>query len=125
MVRRPPRSTRTDTLVPYTTHFRSGTGRAVPRAAGTGAWRHPDQGDRRGTFRRKRGGAGNAGRMGGRPRLSGAPPALADAAERGGGSAVRPHSDGSDGTGAVSESGSASCRESVGKSGRISAVGAK
>src|SRR3546814_2153846 len=26
MIRRPPRSTRTDTLVPYTTLFRSGTG---------------------------------------------------------------------------------------------------
>src|SRR3546814_4392857 len=29
MRRRPPRSTRTDTLVPYTTLFRSGTGQAV------------------------------------------------------------------------------------------------
>src|SRR3546814_1632346 len=27
MLRRPPRSTRTDTLFPYTTHFRSGAGR--------------------------------------------------------------------------------------------------
>src|SRR3546814_1099898 len=36
MIRRPPRSTRTDTLFPYTTLFRSGTGRAlatVDRAA--------------------------------------------------------------------------------------------
>src|SRR3546814_3859910 len=30
MVRRPPRSTRTDTLVPYTTLFRSGTWLKVP-----------------------------------------------------------------------------------------------
>src|SRR3546814_13038608 len=31
MIRRPPRSTRTDTLFPYTTLFRSGTGRRRPR----------------------------------------------------------------------------------------------
>src|SRR3546814_1452294 len=31
MIRRPPRSTRTDTLFPYTTLFRSGTSRAVCR----------------------------------------------------------------------------------------------
>src|SRR3546814_1510251 len=31
MIRRPPRSTRTDTLVPYTTHFRS--------CSGSGTWR--------------------------------------------------------------------------------------
>src|SRR3546814_2159423 len=30
MIRRPPRSTRTDTLFPYTTLFRSQTGRGVP-----------------------------------------------------------------------------------------------
>src|SRR3546814_5755713 len=35
MIRRPPRSTRTDTLFPYTTLFRSGGGEAEPaRAAG-------------------------------------------------------------------------------------------
>src|SRR3546814_2536625 len=32
MTRRPPRSTRTHTLVPYTTRFRSGADRAAPRA---------------------------------------------------------------------------------------------
>src|SRR3546814_6555103 len=34
MVRRPPRSTRTDTLFPYTTLFRSGDGQALSIAAG-------------------------------------------------------------------------------------------
>src|SRR3546814_1849207 len=34
MIRRPPRSTRTDTLFPYTTLFRSGIGRAVPIGIG-------------------------------------------------------------------------------------------
>src|SRR3546814_21169518 len=42
MIRRPPRSTRTDTLFPYTTLFRSGE---APRAAGPRGggllWRHP------------------------------------------------------------------------------------
>src|SRR3546814_3830989 len=33
MIRRPPRSTRTDTLVPYTTLFRSGGGQADHHAA--------------------------------------------------------------------------------------------
>src|SRR3546814_3192978 len=33
MIRRPPRSTRTYTLFPYTTLFRSAAGRAAPRAA--------------------------------------------------------------------------------------------
>src|SRR3546814_1779516 len=32
MIRRPPRSTRTDTLFPYTTLFRSPVGGAVPRS---------------------------------------------------------------------------------------------
>src|SRR3546814_18499366 len=32
MIRRPPRSTRTDTLFPYTTHFRSATGRRLAQA---------------------------------------------------------------------------------------------
>src|SRR3546814_3938807 len=35
MIRRPPRSTRTDTLVPYTTLFRSGPA-AAPRGAAEG-----------------------------------------------------------------------------------------
>src|SRR3546814_1811257 len=35
MIRRPPRSTRTDTLFPYTTLFRSGT-RGAPSADGAG-----------------------------------------------------------------------------------------
>src|SRR3546814_15018276 len=34
MIRRPPRSTRTDTLFPYTTLFRSGAGMAVAEQAG-------------------------------------------------------------------------------------------
>src|SRR3546814_4510055 len=33
MIRRPPRSTRTDTLFPYTTLFRSGQARSPPAAA--------------------------------------------------------------------------------------------
>src|SRR3546814_6760446 len=38
MLRRPPRSTRTDTLLPYTTLFRSGQQRAgVPADAGAGS----------------------------------------------------------------------------------------
>src|SRR3546814_11919012 len=36
MIRRPPRSTRTDTLFPYTTLFRSGVGVAGPAAADEG-----------------------------------------------------------------------------------------
>src|SRR3546814_16814982 len=38
MIRRPPRSTRTDTLFPYTTLFRSRDGAAHARTAG--GWRH-------------------------------------------------------------------------------------
>src|SRR3546814_9158173 len=42
MIRRPPRSTRTDTLFPYTTLFRSGLARLSPRGAtaerGDGTW---------------------------------------------------------------------------------------
>src|SRR3546814_8758506 len=37
MIRRPPRSTRTDTLFPYTTLFRSGPGGPVPPARGDGS----------------------------------------------------------------------------------------
>src|SRR3546814_4689764 len=63
MIRRPPRSTRTDTLFPYTTLFRSGRGAAVRLAVELGdqrrrqrakrgafhdraalAWRQPDAG---------------------------------------------------------------------------------
>src|SRR3546814_1049070 len=40
MIRRPPRSTRTDTLFPYTTLFRSGDDRALPHHL------HPDGDDR-------------------------------------------------------------------------------
>src|SRR3546814_2704121 len=39
MIRRPPRSTRTDTLFPYTTLFRSGHGQ---RRVGTGLRRQPE-----------------------------------------------------------------------------------
>src|SRR3546814_8224520 len=39
MIRRPPRSTRTDTLFPYTTLFRSCRGRRRPRACPQ--WRSP------------------------------------------------------------------------------------
>src|SRR3546814_11193062 len=40
MIRRPPRSTRTDTLFPYTTLFRSGRGRRL--RPGSAPWRAPD-----------------------------------------------------------------------------------
>src|SRR3546814_6529946 len=53
MIRRPPRSTRTDTLFPYTTLFRSGRGaagegpvrdrRGDPRRAGQGLRRLPEE----------------------------------------------------------------------------------
>src|SRR3546814_7207414 len=42
MIRRPPRSTRTDTLVPYTTLFRSDHAGAVPEPARQ--WRERDRG---------------------------------------------------------------------------------
>src|SRR3546814_13126579 len=38
MIRRPPRSTRTDTLFPYTTLFRSWFGCAGERGGGIAAW---------------------------------------------------------------------------------------
>src|SRR3546814_19778294 len=48
MIRRPPRSTRTDTLFPYTTLFRSGHwpsgGRAARRRNGRDPWRRPGRG---------------------------------------------------------------------------------
>src|SRR3546814_4398652 len=37
MIRRPPRSTRTDTLFPYTTLFRSSAGIALPAAVAAGS----------------------------------------------------------------------------------------
>src|SRR3546814_19453847 len=43
MRRRPPRSTRTDTLFPYTTLFRAIVGGGVPLAAGA-AWAHKQAG---------------------------------------------------------------------------------
>src|SRR3546814_17928279 len=45
MIRRPPRSTRTDTLFPYTTLFRSGGSASKPggaRRIGCAAWRSED-----------------------------------------------------------------------------------
>src|SRR3546814_2638556 len=43
MIRRPPRSTRTDTLFPYTTLFRSGLGEfTYPIEIGIAAWRAPN-----------------------------------------------------------------------------------
>src|SRR3546814_869141 len=45
MIRRPPRSTRTDTLFPYTTLFRSELGQRLVGKAGTDAFfRHDDDG---------------------------------------------------------------------------------
>src|SRR3546814_13103408 len=69
MIRRPPRSTRTDTLFPYTTLFRSQAGRAAPLVGlcpkrKKGADRGPDRfrvrsrGNRRGARRSGRGAAG-------------------------------------------------------------------
>src|SRR3546814_7503219 len=54
MIRRPPRSTRTDTLFPYTTLFRSlAGGRLVPLVQRTGAGTdHPGAPDRRSPGRR-------------------------------------------------------------------------
>src|SRR3546814_5214818 len=46
MIRRPPRSTRTDTLVPYTTLFRSGQGGAI----GQGKLKQLFAGQRAGTL---------------------------------------------------------------------------
>src|SRR3546814_6211896 len=40
MIRRPPRSTRTDTLFPYTTLFRSGRQHSVTQVAGRGEGEH-------------------------------------------------------------------------------------
>src|SRR3546814_9643140 len=65
MIRRPPRSTRTDTLFPYTTLFRSGdVGRQPPAAVGGGVGGEEpagvvddDGGGRRGGHRARRVGA--------------------------------------------------------------------
>src|SRR3546814_14082214 len=57
MIRRPPRSTRTDTLFPYTTLFRSPAGRGHPcRACGCRPRRRPERwaGSRAGKPRRRR-----------------------------------------------------------------------
>src|SRR3546814_7056339 len=48
MIRRPPRSTRTDTLFPYTTLFRSQPRRDRPRPAARRSPRPPDRARRRG-----------------------------------------------------------------------------
>src|SRR3546814_12994682 len=72
MIRRPPRSTRTDTLFPYTTLFRSARGRPGCRATppiGAGmAWNIPgknDDGgsgkDRRNPWKPRRGNGGGLG----------------------------------------------------------------
>src|SRR3546814_17531303 len=53
MIRRPPRSTRTDTLVPYTTLFRSKGGSTASQGTDMNRWndafdrRHPQPGDGR------------------------------------------------------------------------------
>src|SRR3546814_3286871 len=43
MIRRPPRSTRTDTLLPYTTLFRSPGGNGPARKPAYLGWAHPDR----------------------------------------------------------------------------------
>src|SRR3546814_9383571 len=47
MIRRPPRSTRTDTLFPYTTLFRSRPGHAAARLLHLRRRHHPDRARRR------------------------------------------------------------------------------
>src|SRR3546814_1177348 len=68
MIRRPPRSTRTDTLFPYTTLFRS---RLVGDRQGAGHRQRPRRTARRGRPGAHRGGHGG---HGGRPRTGGAAP---------------------------------------------------
>src|SRR3546814_3446015 len=48
MIRRPPRSTRTDTLFPYTTLFRSRCGQGLLRRARSGLRQWPARRDRQG-----------------------------------------------------------------------------
>src|SRR3546814_5813037 len=64
MIRRPPRAKRTDTLFPYTTLFRAGSGQLAPAAARRAAGRAaagrglpgPDSGPERDRLRQRRGG---------------------------------------------------------------------
>src|SRR3546814_12616804 len=58
MIRRPPRSTRTDTLFPYTTLFRSADRRAEGKAVGGTARRHQDRADSAG---KRQGSCGHSG----------------------------------------------------------------
>src|SRR3546814_9853918 len=44
MIRRPPRSTRTDTLFPYTTLFLSGRGHSIRSSGAVPAWSGPFRG---------------------------------------------------------------------------------
>src|SRR3546814_2453003 len=53
MIRRPPRSTRTDTLFPYTPLFRSRSRYRLPPMAGKGSWRALRQDHRNFAFRPK------------------------------------------------------------------------
>src|SRR3546814_5328883 len=71
MIRRPPRSTRTDTLFPYTTLFRSVRRRALPRSHhATAEPRCPGGGPRRGrSARRHRSVAAGRARLGAHHRL--------------------------------------------------------
>src|SRR3546814_1852852 len=55
MIRRPPRSTRTDTLFPYTTLFRSDRGRHQPRQRADGGCRQAPAADPRPLRRGARG----------------------------------------------------------------------
>src|SRR3546814_16438904 len=70
MIRRPPRSTRTDTLFPYTTLFRSGQGHAAGPSGGSA----PAPGSTRRARRpaRRRSGVGAEARARGRCRCAGA-----------------------------------------------------
>src|SRR3546814_5734700 len=77
MIRRPPRSTRTDTLFPYTTLFRSGGCRKARPAASHDLWRR-----RRLLFRED---ADRGAAQGGARRNPAAPPRAS--ADRGGGDA--------------------------------------
>src|SRR3546814_17298357 len=69
MIRRPPRSTRTDTLFPYTTLFRSPGAQGAPRRSPAVAQHLYPDARRRPT--RSRGGAGAAAREGGHGRAHG------------------------------------------------------